>query len=106
MSVRLFHRGARFVVAVPGRTAPGIWCAVHWRPVRWSSIFRAALALVGIGCDTTPEGLQLVGGSLNWTTGPFWTTIRVQLPPCGPKKAALLTSGLLKAARYADERGV
>lgn len=107
MSVRLFHRGARLVFPLPSSGGPHgshAWCALHWRPVVWGNVFRPTLALMGLGCEGIDEALQLTGGSLHWTTGEFWTTIRLQLPPCSPKKAALLASGLLKAARYADER--
>ena len=104
MSVRLFHRHARFVVRLPDRDGCHRWLALHRRPVAWDGIFSPALALVGFECASENEALQFGNGRLDWTRGPFWTTIRLRLPPCSPKKAALLAVGLFKAARYANER--
>ena len=104
MSVRLFHRHARFVVGLPERDGCHRWLALHQRPIAWGDIFSPALALVGFACVSAGEALQFGEGRLDWTKGAFWTTIRLRLPPCSPKKAALLAAGLLKAARYASRR--
>lgn len=104
MSVRLFHRGARLVIRwsqpSPDRA---VWCAMHRRPVPWGQVFRPTLRLLGFATDEAVAGLRFGAGSLDWTGGPFWTTLRLQLPPCSARKAALLAAGLLKAARYAAE---
>ena len=104
MSVRLFHRGARFVLRLPAEDGCHRWLALHVRPVPWGRIFSPALMLVGFSCEGVGEALQFGDGRLDWTSGAFWTTIRLRLPPCSPKKAALLAAGLFKAARYANER--
>jgi hypothetical protein len=104
MSVRLFHRGARFVLRLPERDGCHRWVALHSRPIAWGDIFSPALAHVGFSCMSRGEALQFGDGRLDWTRGAFWTTIRLRLPPCSPKKAALLAAGLFKAARYAHER--
>jgi hypothetical protein len=103
MSVRLFHRGARTVVKLPGSGGGVTWCAVHSGAVNWESIFRSALLLVGFQAVVEAGGVRFgEGGVLGWTRAPLWTTIRLRLPPCSEKKAALLEAGLLKAARYAE----
>ena len=104
MSVRLFHKHARFVVGLPERDGCHRWLALHRRPIAWGDIFSPALALVGFASVSASEALQFGEGRLDWTTGAFWTTIRLRLPPCSPKKAALLAAGLFKAARYASRK--
>lgn len=101
MSVRLFHKGARLVIR--RRSSPGahLWYAVHTRPVEWTGVFAPALGLLGFDPEPVADGLRFGEGSVRWTRGPAWTTIRLVLPPCSPAKAALLAGGLLKAARYA-----
>jgi hypothetical protein len=66
-------------------------------------VFQPTLALLGFSTEEVAAGLSFGAGSLHWTSGPFWTTLRLRLPPCSPKKAALLAAGLLKAARYAAQ---
>lgn len=106
MSVRLFHKHSRLVIATAPQTDGAVrWYAVHRKPVAWEGIFRPALALVGFEPEPVPGGLRFGAGGIHWTRGPMWTTIRLQLPPCSPKKAALLASGLLKAARYGGQTG-
>lgn len=105
MSIRLRHRHARVVLGGGQRGGARIWYAVHRRPVSWSDVFRPALVLVGFQPEPVAEGLGFGGGSLHWTKGLLWTTIRLRLPLCSEKKAALLASGLLKAARYAAQTG-
>ena len=80
------------------------WMAIHVRPVAWDRIFTHALGLVGLATTRVDDRLEFRGGALHWTAGSFWTTIRLRLPPASSKKNALVSSGLLKAARYADER--
>jgi hypothetical protein len=103
MSIRLFHRGARTVVRLPGGERGATWCALHGETVNWDGIFRSALMLVGFQAVAETGGLRFGdGGVVGWTRAPLWTTIRLRLPPCSEKKAALLEAGLLKAARYAE----
>ncbi len=123
MSVRLFHRGGRLVVRA-GRTGSqvSIWRALHLRPIAWQDVFRPALVLLGFTVETEDGALRfgtgpsttagtnpstMLGagsGSIHWTRGAFWTTIRVELPrgspPSSMKKMDLLAAALLKAARY------
>ena len=102
MSVRLFHRGARFVTPVPGRDGEVVWLAWHRAPVAWAELFAPALLLVGYGSECDVAAVRFgEGGSIHWTRGTLWTTIRLRLPRCSEKKAALLATGLLKVARYA-----
>lgn len=101
MSVRLFHKGARLVIRRRSGHGGHLWCAVHTRPVEWTGIFAPALGLLGFDPEPVADGLRFGGGSVRWTRGAAWTTIRLVLPPCSPAKAALLAGGLLKAARYA-----
>jgi hypothetical protein len=103
MSVRLFHRGARLVLRLTrGPDGAYTWCALHRRPVPWIHIFRPALGLFGFLSDGSESSLTFGTGTLRWTKGPFWTTLRLQLPACSPRKRELMAAGLLKAARYAD----
>lgn len=101
MSVRLFHKDARIVIATAVRGGSTTWYALHRRPVDWSRVFVPALRLLGYRPVPAPAEVRFGDGALRWTAGPLWTTIRLQLPPCPERKAALLASGLLKAARYA-----
>jgi hypothetical protein len=104
MSIRLLHKNARFVVRLPEEGGCHRWLALHTRRVPWDEIFAPALMLVGFSCERAGGALQFGDGRLDWTSGAFWTTIRLRLPPCSPKKASLLAAGLFKAARYASER--
>ena len=119
MSVRLFHRGGRLVMRT-GRTGNQVstWRALHLRPIAWQDVFRPALELLGFTVETGDGVLRFGtnpstevridpatrpdtgGGSIRWTRGAFWTTIRLQLPRCSVKKGDLLAAALLKAARY------
>jgi hypothetical protein len=104
MSVRLFHRGGRLVIRTgrAGRQA-STWRALHLRPIAWQDVFRPALELLGFTVEAEEGALRFGpshGGSIRWTRGAFWTTIRVQLPACSSKKTELLAAALLKAARY------
>jgi hypothetical protein len=105
MSVRLFHTHTRIVLRNRTTGRAFVWYALHRRPVAWSAIFGPALLLVGFRHELEADGLSFGGGSLRWTTRRFGTAIRLQLPPCSERKAALLASGLLKAARYAQASG-
>lgn len=101
MSVRLFHRRTRVVITVGSSGRAFTWCAFHRRPIAWADVFAPVLLLVGFSGAREPGGIRFgEGGCLHWTRGALWTTIRLQLPPCSDKKAALLAAGLLKAARY------
>lgn len=108
MSVRLFHRGGRLVMRT-GRTGNQVstWRALHLRPIAWQDVFRPALELLGFTVEAENGALRFgpsQGGSIRWTRGAFWTTIRLQLPACSAqsssRKADLLAAALLKAARY------
>lgn len=98
-----------------GRTAStgsrvSTWRALHLRPIAWQEVFRPALELLGFTAETGDGVLRFgtapstaIGidtGSIRWTRGAFWTTIRLQLPRCSVKKGDLLAAALLKAARY------
>ena len=101
MSVRLFHRGARLVARVTTGQRDVTWCAFHRREIGWAGLFAPALLLVGFASEQDPGGMRFGdGGAISWTRGVLWTTIRLRLPPCSERKAALLAAGLLKAARY------
>ena len=102
MSVRLFHRGARLVV-VARRSEAGheTW----WSPGRpangWSSVLEGPPALLGLSPQLTGPGeLTCALGRIEWTTG-LGTTIRVRFDQGSPTKRQLVTTALLKAARYA-----
>jgi hypothetical protein len=101
VSIRLFHRGARLVTRMRASDREFVWRAWHRAPVLWSELFAPALLLVGYGCECEDGAVRFGdGGSIHWTSGAMWTTIRLRLPPCSEKKAALLADGLLKVARY------
>jgi hypothetical protein len=103
MSIRLFHRGARLVVHAGSQEGERVWVAFHRAPPVWAELFAPALLLVGFSCerDGGANGVRFGdGGSIHWTRGAMWTTIRLRLPRCSEKKAALLAGGLLKVARY------
>ena len=116
MSIRLFHRGGRLVISASGAGSQArTWRALHLRPIAWQDVFRPALMLLGFTASAVDSGLEFAsatelgtgpsaplgtGGSIRWTRGAFWTTIRVQLPRCSAKKGDLLAAALLKAARY------
>lgn len=102
MSVRLFHKGARLVLPAPAGDGVRVWIALHHRPVEWPAIFSGAVSLLGYAGAPEPDGLVFKDGSVRWTRGPMWTTIRLRLPSGSPKKQALVAAGLLKAARYAQ----
>ena len=126
MRVRLFHRGGRLVMRA-GRTGDQVstWRALHLRPIAWQDVFPPALELLGFRVEAVDGALRFAGpstelgtgpsttlgtgpstklgtssGSIRWTRGAFWTTIRLQLPACSAKKGELLAAALLKAARY------
>lgn len=101
MSVRLFHQHTRVVIPVASGDRAFTWYAFHRRPIAWAELFAPVLLLVGFMGEREPDGIRFgEGGRLRWTRGALWTTIRLQLPPCSDRKAALLAAGLLKAARY------
>jgi hypothetical protein len=110
MRVRLFHRGGRLVLRA-GRTGDQVstWRALHLRPIAWQDVFPPALELLGFRVEAVDGALRFAGpstefgtgsGSIRWTRGAFWTTIRLQLPACSARKGELLAAALLKAARY------
>ena len=103
MSVRLFHRGARLVFVVRrGPVGQETW----WSPARptngWSAVLAGPLALLGLlpqlsGAHRLTCGL----GRIEWTETRLWTTIKVWLDQGSETKRQLVTTALLKAARYA-----
>jgi hypothetical protein len=95
----------RLIVRVRAEDRQFTWCAFHRRAVDWTLVLAPALALVGLAAVPRDDGISFGdGGSIDWTRGPLWTTIRLRLPPCSDRKAALLAAGLLKAARYGEGR--
>jgi hypothetical protein len=105
MSIRLFHARTRLVVRMQSGERSFTWYAFHRRRVDWHLVLTPALALVGFVAVSTDGGISFGdGGSIDWTRDALWTTIRLRLPPCSDRKAALLAAGLLKAARYGEGR--
>lgn len=105
MSVRLFHPRTRLVIRLRSEQRSYVWRAFHRRQVNWAVIIAPALGLVGFAPEHRLNGMSFGdGGSIDWTSGALWTTIRLRLPPCSDRKAALLAAGLLKAARYGEGR--
>ena len=105
MSIRLFHRGSRLVIRIRSEDRAVLWCAFHRHPVDWAQVIAPALSLVGFSAGCRTDGIDFgTGGSIDWTRGGLWTTIRLRLPACSDRKAALLAAGLLKAARYGEGR--
>ena len=105
MSVRLFHARSRLVIRMRSEERRFTWYAFHRRPVDWTLVLTPALSLVGFTAAPRVSGLSFGdGGSIDWTRGALWTTIRLRLPPCSDRKASLLAAGLLKAARYGEGR--
>ena len=103
MSVRLFHARSRLIVRMQAEERTFTWYAFHRRAIDWAMVLTPALALVGFGSAARTDGIVFGhGGSIDWTRGALWTTIRLRLPPCSDRKAALLAAGLLKAARYGE----
>jgi hypothetical protein len=103
MSVRLFHKGARTVIVVR-REGAGVesWWSPHVIPRDWAPILRARLellALAPIAEDHAALACSL--GRIEWTAGPYWSTISVRLERGSDRKRALVTAALLRAARYA-----
>ena len=106
MSVRLFHRHTRLIVRGWSNERTFTWYALHRRPIEWAQVLAPALALVGFVPTTRTDGISFAGeGSIDWTRSKMWTTIRLRLPRCSDRKAALLEAGLMKAARYGEARG-
>ena len=106
MSVRLFHARTRLVIRTRSGDRGFTWRAFHRRPIDWTLVLTPALSLIGFSVAARAGGITFGdGGSIDWTRGALWTTIRLRLPPCSDRKAALLAAGLLKAARYGEGRG-
>ena len=105
MSVRLFHKGSRLVWRRRPIRGEEVWYALHRSSVPWLGILAPALTLVGFQPEPIADGVRFGGGTVRWTRGALGSTIRLTLPPCSERKAALLAAGLLKAARYAPAPG-
>jgi hypothetical protein len=95
MSVRLFHRGSRFVVVqrrLEGDTSEHRWIALHRSTHPWDLIFSRALQVL--------ELAGRPGIELHWTAQTYWTTIDLRLTQGSLRKRQLIAAALLKAARY------
>jgi hypothetical protein len=102
MSVRLFHRGARFVFVVRRRAAG---CERWWSPCRephdWGTILQGPLALVGLSPQLDgPFSITCRIGRVAWTQSRHWATIDVEFDRGSVTKRRLVATALLKAARY------
>lgn len=95
MSIRLYHRGARFVLPLARRdddVSERRWLALHLRRHDWAAIFAVALRTLDLA--------GAPGVELEWTAHRCWTTIRLRLSEGSLRKRQLIASALLKAARY------
>jgi hypothetical protein len=101
MSVRLFHRGARLVFVVR-RTAAGCerWWTPSGTPHDWGSILQGPLALLGLGPQLDGRSITCRIGSVAWTQSRRWATMELHLDGGSVTKRTLVTTALLKAARY------
>jgi hypothetical protein len=95
MSVRLFHRGGRFVVVLrrveDDAGSAHRWLALHRRAPAWPDIFGKARAVLELPPDRA---------DLRWTARRHWTTIDLRLSQGSVRKRQLVAAALLKAARY------
>ena len=102
MSLRLFHKNARTVIAVR-REGAGVesWWSPHLTPHDWAPILHARLELLAL--SPAAEGHSALAcslGRIEWTAGRYWSTISVRLERGSVAKRTLVTAALLKAARY------
>lgn len=96
MTVRLFS--PRRAVWRLGRRC----LILHLQAPDWRSLFERTLDLMMIAVEPVPGGVRFRGGVavVVWRASRFWTLIEMDLTGLSPKKEALVTDGLLKAARY------
>lgn len=103
MSVRLFHRGARWVLVVR-RTAAGeeSWWAPHRALPDWQAIVARQLRLLGLAAEPAGDAPGLITplGQIRWKGGRYWSIIRLRLDSGSEIKRRLVAAALLKAARY------
>jgi len=103
MKIRLFHRGARIVIAVRrGGAGHERWWSPHWTAPDWRGILGPQLNLLGLdagGSAGLPE-LRCRLGEINWTAGRRWSIITLQFSRGSDTKRRLAAAALLKAARY------
>ena len=102
MSVRLFHKGARFVLVIR-RAAPGCerWWALCLTRHDWRDILLAPLVLIGLNPRPDgPSSLVCRIGRVEWTEARRWATIDLRLDGGSVMKRQLVATALLKAARY------
>jgi hypothetical protein len=103
MSVRLFHRGARFVFVLR-RDGPGHerWWSPHLAPPDWATILGQQLRLLGISVEVAGSGqLELMPrGQIQWKGGRRWSIMTLRLDTGSDTKRRLVAAALLRAARY------
>ena len=95
MSIRLYHRGSRFVLVLrrqEGTVSEHRWLALHFSTHRWAHIFDTARKILDL-----PDA---PGTELHWTSDRYWTTIDLRLTQGSLRKRQLIATTLLKAARY------
>jgi hypothetical protein len=103
MSVRLFHKGAR-IVLVTRRDRAGVesWWSPHFTSRDWSPILEARLTLLTLSpASGGSNSLTCRLGRIEWTAGRYWSRIFVRFERGSDRKRTLVTTALLKAARYA-----
>jgi hypothetical protein len=102
MSVRLFHKNARFVFVV-SRRGPGreTWWSPHLAARDWGAVLHPALQLLALQPDPAAGGcMNCRLGSLDWTNERYWSTISVRFDRGSATKRTLVCAALLRAARY------
>jgi hypothetical protein len=103
MSLRLFHKDARTVIAVR-REGAGVewWWSPHFMPHDWAPILRARLELLALSPVADGHAALVCSlGRIEWNARRYWSTISVRLERGSDTKRTLVTAALLKAARYA-----
>lgn len=104
MSVRLFHKNARFVLVV-SRPAAGqqTWWSPHLAPRDWRRVLAPALSLLELNPQPASDGTHSVRfriGTLDWTNERYWSTITLRFDAGSDRKRELVAGALLRAARY------
>lgn len=102
MSVRLFHKNARWVFVV-SRGEPGreTWWSPHLAARAWGAVLAPALDLLALRPEPpTAGGVRCRLGSVDWTNARYWSTISVRLDGGSETKRKLVCAALLRAARY------
>jgi hypothetical protein len=105
MSVRLgFPRGARLVVVLSrgDGSAEARWRSIHLTQPAWDRIFAQGLQLLDLPAILQGQSLDFGEGlgQLNWTGNRYWTTIGLRFLRGSARKREVMTTALLKTARY------